>query len=1037
MRSVISAAFVCLVIAAPPRIGADALSAPAVNAQLNIELPAPGRLAWTVFDERSGLPQNTIVDLMTDRDGYVWAATQDGAARYDGRRWEAISFPREMGSNYPRVMRAAKDGGIWIGSFDGGLAYWRDGKWEKTIFNTPEHHPLPSNRIRGLLQITDTNGSALWIATDHGVARLQNGVITAFAEESGLPSLDTEGLCETSLPTGERALLVGTANGLARFDGKRFVPVAVPHQMLGNRIYDIVESRGLHGQNALWIASYGGGMGILENNSWTVLDKSSGLPSNVEVLTKSSAADGSPALWIGSEGGLIRFEHGRFTLYDERCGLPIRIIWKVLETTSPGGLKTVWLGTWGGGVVRLSQNTWRGFDATNGMPSGSVTSIFMTKDGTGGETIWAGTSDGNLARFDRDRFQTVTLPDELSHAIIFTLLETKDPEGGSSLWVGSFAGGLGRLKNGRWTIFGTDVLPNGRVYSVVETKSEDGTSVLWAGTEGGLARFEHGKWTSFRQGRQLPSDIVTQVLETKRKDGTRTLWVATSKGLALFESGHWTTIDKKAGLPNENVVSLELITGVDGVQWIWVGTFGGGACRLRLEDGPKGHWDTFGTTTAEALPSDMVQGIAQDHKRRIYLSTTRGVARLTPRTPTEDNPARFIVDLFTTEDGLPSSDCMQGARFVDEHGRVWIGTARGLAMYDPNQEIPDRLPKPLLIKTALLSNGKLLLREGDSLTHAERNLSFEFALLAYGGESRIRYRYQLIGFDAQPTEWTAISSKEYTNLAAGKYLFQVWGRDARGNISGPTDLAFRIRPAPWATFWAFGMYVLTVMSAGYGGVQWRVRVLSRRTKQLELAVAERTKELSEARDKLEQLASTDALTGVANRRTFDAILESEWKRAQRGSHWFSLVLLDVDFFKRYNDRYGHAQGDDCLRAVAKVLTQQCRRPTDLVARYGGEEFVLVLPETEPAGVRTLLAAILAAVDALQIEHADSDCAPHVTISLGAFSLKPPLDADSLSAVKSADQLLYQAKQGGRRQAMHEEYCGLSLRILPDPDAHFL
>jgi diguanylate cyclase (GGDEF)-like protein len=1027
MRGVGIMAWTLLSFGPPAARGAEVLSAPARTAHLAIEPAAPGRRPWVVFDERSGLPQHTIVDMMADPSGFVWAATQDGAARYDGRTWETVSLPRGMRTNYPRAMRAAKDGGIWFGSFDGGLAHLRDDTW--TI--TDETSGLPSNRIRGLLETTDGRAAtALWIATEKGVARLQDGRLTTFGEGSGLPSLDTEGLSETVEANGERTLLVGTTQGLARFAGDRFVPVPVPRQMLGHRIGDIVESAGLGGGRALWITSYGGGMAVRENGAWTVLDTTSGLPSNVEVITKSEAKDGSPALWIGTEGGLLRFEHGRFTLYDERSGLPIRIIWKVLETTSPGGLKTLWLGTWGGGIVRLSENAWTSFDTTTGMPSGSVTSVLASRGDGGGETIWAGTSDGGLARFENGRFRAVELPRPLRHAIVFSLLETKDADGGRSLWLGSFGGGLGRLKGGRWTVHDLELLPNERVYTVRETKADDGSSVLWVGTEGGLGRLQRGKWTFFRKGVELPSEVVTQVLETRRADGTRTVWVATSHGIARLEGGRWSVVSKDAGLLSENVVALELTADADGTKWIWAGTFAGGASRVRLED-PSGAWETFATSTSPALPSDTVMGVAQDQKHRIYLTTTRGVARLSPRAPTPDDPARFSLDLFTTEDGLPSGDCQQAARLVDEQGRVWVGTARGLGMFDPRGEVPDRSPKPLVIEAARLSNPSRKLRGGESLSHTEQNLSFQYALLAYGGESRIRYRYQLFGFDAQPSDWTASPSKEYTNLGAGEYVFRVWGKDARGNVSGPVALAFRIWPAPWETTWAFGAYALAALATAYGGLQWRVRVLSRRAKQLEAMVAERTMELAASRDQLEQLASVDALTELANRRRFDATLEQEWKRAERGGHWLSLVLLDVDFFKRFNDRYGHTRGDACLRAVAQAVAVRCRRPGDLVARYGGEEFALVLPETDPAGVRALLGAVLAGVDALQIEHAGSGCASHVTVSLGAVTLKPAPGALCLSLIERADRLLYQAKEAGRHQAMHEDGSGVTRRVGPD------
>ncbi len=188
--------------------------------------------------------------------------------------------------------------------------------------------------------------------------------------------------------------------------------------------------------------------------------------------------------------------------------------------------------------------------------------------------------------------------------------------------------------------------------------------------------------------------------------------------------------------------------------------------------------------------------ITQDRLRRIYLFTTRGLARLTPRAPTADDSAAFAADLFTTEDGLPSGDFQPAARLVDAQGRVWAGTARGLAMFDPSRELSDRTPKPLVIEVAKVSKLGRTLRAGESLSHHERNLWFEYALLAYGGESRIRYRCQLVGFDPQASDWTASPTKEYTNLGPGDYAFQVWGKDARGNVSGRSPWPSRSGPHP-------------------------------------------------------------------------------------------------------------------------------------------------------------------------------------------------------------------------------------------------
>jgi diguanylate cyclase (GGDEF)-like protein len=992
---------------------------------IRVEPVEPGRLPWTVFDERAGLPQNTVVDLLSDPQGFIWAATQDGAARYNGRAWETIKLPERMGS-YARVMKVARDGGIWIGTFDGGVAHWRQGRW--TIIDSS--NGLPSNRIRGLLVGSDARGaSVLWIATDKGVARLQDGKVTAYGEAQGLPSLDTEALCETVSAHGIRSLLVGTAQGLARWTGERFETVPVPQQFQGHRIEDIVESTGLHGGPALWVASYGAGMGVLEEGQWTLLDTSSGLPSNVEVLTASKSDDGSPALWIGSEGGLLRFEHGRFTLYGEGSGLPTKIIWKVLETTSPGGLKTVWLGTWGSGIVRLSPNVWRGFDASLGMPAGAVTSMLISRDPSGAETIWAGTADGGLAYLQGGRFESVPLPAALQHAIVFSLIETQDDDGGNSIWVSSFGGGIGRLKAGKWTVFDPTTLPNERVYQLLQTRSEQGKPILWAATEGGLGRYQDGAWTYYRAGSGLPGNLVTQVLETVRKDGARTIWAGTSDGIAQFEDGRWRVFGKKSGLGSENISSLQPITDAKGQRWLWAGTFSGGVSRMRL-DMPGARWESFDSGNLHGLPSDTVLSVSQDKLGRIYLATTRGITRLTAREPTAADPSPFATEVFTSEDGLPSSDCQQAARMVDARGRIWVGTSRGLAMFDPGQEHPDLAAKSLWIESAGLSDHSLLLHGGESLSYDQRNLSFSSALLAWGDESRIRYRYQLVGFDPAPSEWTASGVKEYTNLGAGDYEFRVWARDARGHVSGPERLAFHVRPAPWLSPWAYAGYVLLALALAWAVLQWRLRALAHRTRLLEGMVAERTHDLVAARDQLEQLATTDALTGLANRRKFDSSLQREWGLARRDGHCLSLALLDVDFFKRYNDHYGHAGGDECLRAVAQALAAQCTRPTDLAARYGGEEFVLVLPETDTEGACALLKAILAAVDALRIDHADSICAPHVTISLGAVTLRPGTGSDPQAALERADHLLYQAKESGRHQAVHEDEAGRIRTIMP-------
>ena len=174
-------------------------------------------------------------------------------------------------------------------------------------------------------------------------------------------------------------------------------------------------------------------------------------------------------------------------------------------------------------------------------------------------------------------------------------------------------------------------------------------------------------------------------------------------------------------------------------------------------------------------------------------------------------------------------------------------------------------------------------------------------------------------------------------------------------------------------------------------------------------------ELKQTRDLLENLASVDGLTGISNRRKFDLTIEKEWNRACRDRNCLSLILMDIDFFKKYNDHYGHAMGDTCIKKVAKTISQSLNRAMDFVARYGGEEFAAILPNTELTGAVNTADIIRQAVDDLGIPHAKSQTAAWVTLSLGAASMHPPKDGDPISLVKLADKALYRAKETGRNR----------------------
>jgi diguanylate cyclase (GGDEF)-like protein len=177
--------------------------------------------------------------------------------------------------------------------------------------------------------------------------------------------------------------------------------------------------------------------------------------------------------------------------------------------------------------------------------------------------------------------------------------------------------------------------------------------------------------------------------------------------------------------------------------------------------------------------------------------------------------------------------------------------------------------------------------------------------------------------------------------------------------------------------------------------------------------------LEGANQELEQLASLDGLTLIANRRQFDVTLDREWKRLSRDAKPLSLIFCDIDFFKKYNDNYGHVDGDDCLKKVALAITSAVNRPADIAARYGGEEFAVIMPDTDLDGAVVVAEEIRRAVRKLGIPHTQSEASPVVSLSLGVTTMTPDPEKSPETIILAADSLLYRAKESGRDRVIYE------------------
>jgi serine phosphatase RsbU (regulator of sigma subunit) len=267
-------------------------------------------------------------------------------------------------------------------------------------------------------------------------------------------------------------------------------------------------------------------------------------------------------------------------------------------------------------------------------------------------------------------------------------------------------------------------------------------------------------------------------------------------------------------------------------------------------ESPEVNWLALSESTTPALPDNSVWQIREDLAGHIYLFTDKGIVRLTPHTPSVQDPSEYGLYTFTTADGLPSNGCNQGASMIDTEGRLWVGTGAGAAVFDPRAYTGDHTAKPLYVEQVLINGKKVPFRESASLPYHENNLRFEYALLNFFREGATAYRFQLMGFDPEPSDWTGESNKEYTNLGEGNYVFRVWARDYAGNVSGPTAVNFRILAAPWRTWTAYSLYSFLLI-AGVAATDrfQRSRLIRKERERAHLREAELRAETAEAQAK--------------------------------------------------------------------------------------------------------------------------------------------------------------------------------------------
>jgi diguanylate cyclase (GGDEF)-like protein len=952
----------------------------------------------SVWTSESGLPQNTVDAIVQTRDGYLWMGTEEGLVRFDGVRFVVSDRQNApaLRSSFVSSLFEAPDGTLWIGTYGGGLSRLRKGRIEA-------FHPefLGSDRIR---EMHATAGGVLFVATaGGGLLRIEGENVTRLTTRNGLPS-DRIWALEDD---GDGGFWVAThGGGVVRFRDSRVQERLTMREGLPS---DLARALLRDRDGTLWIGTDGGGLAAWRGGSIVrILTTRDGLPSN-HIRSLQRDRDGS--LWIGTDGGLARWRGARANVLGVAEGFPSPIV-RALAEDREGSL---WVGTTGG-LVRLSDTRFLSFTRKEGLPVDGIRAILEDRNGS----IWLGTEGGGLCKVLPAPVQCLTTIDGLPHDTIYALAESGD----GSLWVGTDGGGVVRFRDGKFveTIDAQrSGLPNNRVRAMVE--NADGG--LWVSTTAGLALVREGRASRVKEleDRQLRPLLALP-------DGS--LLVGTD-GAGLWrvsEQGARATQIARAGRGLESDRVFSLAADADG-GGVWIGTSGGGLARLDLGN-TSGRGSASGSvrslTRRDGLYDDVVFQVVESGSD-LWLTSNRGLYRVA-RDQVLAAMKREAHDLSGTvygmTDGMPSAECNAAfpAAIRARDGRLWIATARGVAVIDPLARTRNTVPPPVHVEDVLIDGSPAIANDALRVPPGTQRLDLRYTALGLRAPERVTFRYLLEGYDRDWVKAGTNRVAHYTKLAPGNYTFRVMATNEDGVPSkGEARLGVTVDPRWFETWWARLLAIALIAAAVWGAMRLRLAALrARKNEELARAYEDVRRIAAELEDTNRQLAVTnvrfralsyvDGLTGVANRRRFDEALEEACAMASEHDEPVSLVLIDLDHFKRLNDSQGHQDGDEALRTVAALLAERTETRGGLAARFGGEEFAWLLPGVALDAAKSEAEAFRNMVRDAAIRH-DGLEGGVVTASLGVSSNVGMTAVTPLSLVAAADAALYRAKSGGR------------------------
>jgi len=966
------------------------------------------KLLFDLIDRDSGLSSLAVSSVIEDKHGFIWFGTQGGLNRYDGANFRIYRHePFEdnvLPHNLIQTMAYDAEADVfWLGTYRG-LVRFDQNSGEFRHFEDLQsagEMRLSSNLVIAVLPLKD---GGVWIGTSAGLDYYD-------PEQQRIRHYQVPGSTVRSLHLDAQGVLwIGSNGGLSRFDPHADELIAEPDPMLRDPVMRIIEGQDGVLELGVWeggVVRYWPSSGVTEriefpdNRVYTIL--------RTHDQTLWVATWGGGLFAVDAEGNRHSFaymadgggpETGAGT--ETRGELAHDVVYSLYQDSR----RNVWIGTNGAGVHSVNPNKRDfGFPGIPPLPRGRIQALH--RDQT--NRLWIGIYGGGVVTVggtalpgsvepgqDKVRYYRNDPNQEFSLANDIVNRIYESPEG--RIYI-TTQGGVQRYRPEsddfeQWgREFYPDVqLPEDTIYPV----TQDYEGRYWIGTyNSGVLRYDPrtGEQVTFRHDADLPGSLSDNLVYDILPLESGSTWIATNNGLCRYDSGveglHCYQHDPTDPSGPSSSATRTLFEDRHGR--LWIGSSSGGLSRYHADT------DTFThLTERDGLSDNTLTAILEDKVGRLWLATGRGISLYLP----EDSHAQA----FDEKSGLPVIEYNYG-RLWDYDGSIVFAGIEGLVRIPAEFRVAESEAPQLRITDVYTHTEQ---PQSSRPSHNDRSIElslgvrtifFSFAALSYNAPAA--YRYRLAGFN---DEWVNSGEHEtvsYAALPPGTFRFQVEAVHSVDGTRGAFAEVEVIVPEYW---WRSVPARVGYVIAGLLLILALVRLRENKVLLSANSELERSNSLLEVANlELTRLSIHDPLTGLFNRRYFEEHFAFEIVRARREASPITLLLLDIDHFKIYNDQNGHIAGDRCLQAVSNVLTSVVRRPGDFASRYGGEELLVVLPTTDEQGAETIAEVI----------HDRIRRSTPVTASIGLCVLVPDGDIDLDAFVSRADHALYQAKHEGR------------------------